>query len=114
MHVLRTRAGVGSIICDDNGTGANPSDDTFTFTLNPTGSNLGSGYSVSGDVTACCNSYGSATTFGPFPISGGNLNITITDNDDASCTITNLTITVPATCSNACNLPGAGVGSIIM
>ena len=64
-------AGAGNITCDNNGTPGDPSDDTFTSTLNPTGSNLGSGYSVSGDVTACCNSYGSATTFGPFPSKWG-------------------------------------------
>ncbi len=94
-----TDAGLTNIICNDNGTGSDSSDDTFTFQLNPTGVGLDTTYSVSGGVTQTNVSYGLATNFGPFPISGGDLTITITDDADGACQIVNLGVITPATCS---------------
>ncbi|MEZ5059671.1 MAG: hypothetical protein R2879_21780, partial [Saprospiraceae bacterium] len=84
-------------ICNSNGTPGDPSDDTFTFTLNPTGGS-GTTYSITGDVVQSGLSFGSASNpFGPYLISGGNLSITITD-DATSCTLA-VTVTAPSTCS---------------
>ncbi|HRI26499.1 MAG TPA: SdrD B-like domain-containing protein [Chitinophagales bacterium] len=93
-------------LCDDNGTGAS-SDDLFTFTLMPTGLGTGSTYNVSGDVTANGLSYASAQQFGPFPISGGDLDLTITDNATGGCS-TNTVVEVPAACS-VCSINGVSV-----
>lgn len=88
--------------CDDNDSTV-PVDDTFTFTINPTGSNTSTSYSVSGDVTANNLSYGAPVLFDNngqgFLISLGDLNINITDDSDPSCTISNLLVEAPNDCS---------------
>ncbi|MCB0679000.1 MAG: carboxypeptidase regulatory-like domain-containing protein, partial [Saprospiraceae bacterium] len=91
--------------CDDQGT-SDPSDDTFTFTIemNETGGD-GVSYALSGDVTQGGLLYGATEgPFGPFPITGGDLTITITDEGDGACQLLNETVSAPATCSPACNL----------
>lgn len=106
-----TDAGLANITCDDNGTPTIPGDDTFSFDLNPAGTNLGATYNITGDVTQSGISYG-VTNFGPYPISGGDLNITITDVDDGSCTIVE-TVTAPAPCSTPpCNITDPGLTNI--
>jgi hypothetical protein len=90
-------------VCDDQGT-SDPSDDTFTFTIQmdeTTGT--GVSYALSGDVTASGLSYGVVEgPFGPFPISGGDLSIDITDESDASCQLAGETVSAPAACSPTC------------
>ena len=88
-----------SIICNDNGTVNDSSDDTFTFELNPVGGSLGVAYNVSGDVTQSNVAYGSPTVFGPFSSSAGDLLITITDVSDAACEVVDLSIFAPGSCS---------------
>ncbi|QQS29845.1 MAG: DUF11 domain-containing protein [Sphingobacteriales bacterium] len=97
-----------TVQCDDNNTGT-PSDDVFYITLNPDGIGLGSTYSLSGDVIATGVAYDSPQEFGPFPISGGNLNITLTDNAAAAdgCTLDFL-VTAPAPCST-CSIESANI-----
>ncbi|MCB9053529.1 MAG: hypothetical protein H6556_29170 [Lewinellaceae bacterium] len=91
--------------CDDNGTPADPNDDTFMYTINVTGTNTGATYSISGDDTRSGLAYNTVNgPYGPFPITGGDLTITITDVDDAGCQLVNQTVTAPATCSNTCEL----------
>ena len=89
-----TDAGKTNEACNDAGTTSNPADDYITFSLNPTGSNLGTGYTVtvSGGATISPTSgtYGSATNF---QLQSGSANgtvytITITDNSSGSCQIT--------------------------
>ncbi|MEL4455100.1 cytochrome c3 family protein [Lutimonas vermicola] len=104
-------AGLTNIQCYHNGTPSIPGDDTFTFDLNPTGTNLGATYNITGDVTQSGISYG-VTNFGPYPISGGNLNITITDVDDGSCTFVEI-VPAPAPCSTPpCNITDQGLTNI--
>lgn len=96
-------ANLSGVACQDNGTPSNPADDYLTFTLNPSGSALGSGYAVSGALLSPAGgAYGSATTFATAPGSanGGNLNLTITDNGTAGCQLS-FTVINPGTCSNA-------------
>jgi hypothetical protein len=91
--------------CDDNGTPSDPSDDTFTYTVQVTGSNTSGTYEITGDDSQSGLSYGVVNgPFGPFPISGGDLNITIADSGDANCALPNETVTAPASCSGVCNL----------
>ncbi|RMG85769.1 MAG: hypothetical protein D6714_05375, partial [Bacteroidetes bacterium] len=96
-----TASGLNNIQCNNNGTPSDPSDDYITFELNPTGINLGSSYTVSGaNLTPGGANYGTATTFqtDPGTAGAGDLNLTITDNNDANCTL-NFTVTDPGTCS---------------
>ncbi len=103
-----TDAQLGPIICDDNGTPSDPTDDFLSFELNPIGDNLGATYSVigpNGSVFPFNANYGSATAFmfDPGSAGAGNVVITIIDNDDASCTI-DVTIVDPGSCSSDCGI----------
>lgn len=87
-------------VCNDNNTSSDPSDDTFTYTIELTGSNTGATYSISGDDTQAGLSYGVVEgPFGPFPISSGDLTITVTDVDAAGCQLVDQTVTAPIPCS---------------
>ncbi|MDB2385268.1 Ig-like domain-containing protein [Polaribacter sp.] len=91
-----TDSGLTNIVCDNEGTSSR-TDDTFTFQLNPTGSETATTYSVSGDVTATNVPYGATTTFGPYLISNGDLTITIIDDgtNEVACEIADITVTAP-------------------
>jgi hypothetical protein len=92
---------LSNVACNDNGTPNNPGDDTYTFkiTANKSG-NCGSTWAGGGKT----GSYGSAVTFGPYAISGGNKTITICDAQNTAACAT-VTATAPATCSTGtvCN-----------
>jgi len=107
-----TSSGLTLLPCDPNGTPANPADDTFSFDLNPTGTDLGATYNVSGDITQSGISYGSATNFSGFLITDGNLSITITDVS-TDCTYGPFTVIAPAPCSFDCYLATSGLDSIL-
>lgn len=88
--------------CNNNGTPSNASDDKFTYKITATGSNVGATYSISGGDTYANRSYGTEhTSTNSFPISSGNLALTLTDDTTASCKLENVTITVPSTCSSS-------------
>ncbi|OQX02854.1 MAG: hypothetical protein BWK73_41305 [Thiothrix lacustris] len=88
--------------CNNNGTPSNASDDKFTYKITATGSNVGATYSITGGDTYANRSYGTEhTSTNSFPISGGNLALTLTDDTTASCTLSNITVTAPATCSSS-------------
>ncbi|MBL7979635.1 MAG: DUF11 domain-containing protein [Bacteroidetes Order II. Incertae sedis bacterium] len=93
--------------CNNNGTPSDPADDTFTFTISATGSNTGATYKVdktapapTATVFASVNYGVTSASSAAFPISGGNLTLTLTDNTTATCTNTPVTVTAPPTCSN--------------
>jgi hypothetical protein len=108
--------------CNNNGTSSNGADDYITFSLNPTGSNLGATYSVTanngGTVTlagggaATVVPYGSATAF---RLQNGSANntlytITITDAGGAPCTVTT-TVQQVSCSSSACTPPVLSVNN---
>jgi len=101
-----TAAGLTALTCNDNGTGAVTTDDYLTFSLNPTGANLGSnGYTVSvssGTITPTTGVYGAATSFQlqAGSAGSGNVVVTITDADSTSCSF-NVTIEDQGVCSSA-------------
>lgn len=93
--------------CQDSGTPSDPSDDVFTFTVQATGTNTGSNFSVtktlpapSAVIFASVNYGATSPASASFPIAGGNLTLALTDNSTPSCTLPNVTVTPPATCSN--------------
>jgi hypothetical protein len=92
-------ATVSTTICNNNGTPANPADDTYTFNLTVTGTNTGSGWSA--DILGALQSgaYNISTLMGPYPISAGTLNFTIHDGNSSICTKA-VSVTPPAACSN--------------
>jgi hypothetical protein len=88
-----TGAGLAAVMCNDNGTSADATDDYIGFTLNPTGTTLGSGYVVtvsSGSITPSTGTYGAASNFqlqNGSAGSGATITVTITDNLDSNCKI---------------------------
>ncbi len=125
-----TSAGLSSVACNNAGTNNTGADDYITFSLNPTGTNFGTGYTVTvsaGTVTPTTGNYGAVTNFQlqAGSVGGGDVTITVTDNADGACTITasitdpgsccpalptppNVTIT-NSTCSAGCTLSGGSI-----
>ncbi|MEM1323903.1 MAG: hypothetical protein AAGG75_26825, partial [Bacteroidota bacterium] len=92
---------VSNIVCDDNGTDTDPSDDTFTFDLIVNGQNTGAGWQAIGG--AISGNYGTTQTFGPYPIAGGALNFDLEDLTTPGC-IASINVAAPSTCSDACEI----------
>jgi uncharacterized repeat protein (TIGR01451 family) len=93
--------------CNNNGTPSNPADDTFTFTINATGTGVGATYKVDkisptpSSTPFASVAYGTTSAASSaFPISGGNLTLTLTDNTTTTCNLTPVTVTAPPTCSS--------------
>ena len=95
--------------CSDNGTPNDPSDDTFSFNGTISGTGIGSSWTAN-DINNTSGNYNISTLFGPYPISGGPIDITITDGDDPACTNT-FSVDAPPTCSDPCNLNSANLSN---
>ena len=91
-----------NIVCDDNGTPADASDDTFTFDILVNGNSTFSGATntFNDDQGNTGIAYGTTVSYGSYPISGGNITVMFTDADEASCTGM-MMATAPATCSGS-------------
>lgn len=85
--------------CNNNGTPLHPSDDTFTSMVYVSHDNFPNNTWSSSDGSYTNETYTQLFyQFGPYPISGGNFSVTITD-DQNNCS-SNVTLVAPATCSN--------------
>ena len=89
---------VSNIVCDDTSTNVDPTDDTYTFNLTVNGNGTGANWATSIGGQTYSGSYGSPVTAGPFNISSGALNFTVTDSNDSTCTASQ-SVTPPAPCS---------------
>ena len=118
-----TSVGLTDVHCEDNNeSGDNPADDYIWFQLDPTGTDLGTGYDVtvsSGSVllngiAAATNvPYGSSQFFRlqAGSAGGGNVTVTVTDAS-GNCTL-NATIVDPGSCSiSPCNISADGFASL--
>ena len=89
------------VSCDDSGT-TDPSDDTFTISIDPQGDYLNATYSVTGDLTANNIPYGSTYVFdnggSGYPTGAGEYQLTITDDVDPACNL-NVSFLTPDDCS---------------
>ncbi|MEN0004137.1 MAG: DUF11 domain-containing protein [Bacteroidota bacterium] len=92
------QATVQQVLCDDNNTPSLADDDVFTFQLVVEGSNTGLNWITDSGATG---NYGTPTTFDPFDIAAGAVNLTITDGDDSNCQTT-VEVVPPNTCSDLC------------
>ena len=94
------QASARNITCSDSGTPADPSDDTFSFSVVVSGANTGGGW-LAGDGTV--GDYDQEVLFGPFLIDNNNVSILFSDIEDPSC-IFELLVLPPAPCSDLCLL----------
>ncbi|WP_367391509.1 T9SS type A sorting domain-containing protein [Lewinella sp. LCG006] len=94
---------VGPNICDNNGTPSDPSDDTFTFTLEITGYNTSAGMWSANDPNNTVGAYGTTVTMGPYLISEGSLDFLVVDPGNPDCNLP-IFIVPPPACSNDCSL----------
>jgi len=101
-NIIQT--GINNIACDDNGTPLDNSDDFLSFTLNPTGTGLGTTYRISGRGIDQQGQYGGPVAFS---LAGGSIGqydiaLTITDETDNTCAVTD-TLFDPYTCEPDCD-----------
>ncbi|HRR08047.1 MAG TPA: DUF11 domain-containing protein [Rhodothermales bacterium] len=75
-------------LCNNAGTTNTGGDDTFTFTVNTTGSGVGTNYVVKdGTTTLGTVNYGTTSaSFGPFPIASGLRQLSLEDVATGTCT----------------------------
>ncbi|HMO40268.1 MAG TPA: thrombospondin type 3 repeat-containing protein, partial [Saprospiraceae bacterium] len=73
------------IVCDDNNTLFDESDDVFYFYITTRGEYTSTCYNISGAVNALCLPYGEeAGPFGPFPANGNALQLRVFDQEKPS------------------------------
>ena len=111
-----TAANLGGLLCNNNNTLSDSSDDFIEFTLDPAVVNGVATYTVlvsSGSVTPNAGAYGAPTTFVLQQGSAGNGNVTISlvDNNDPSCDF-NVSLQDPGSCSTACMITTASLSSV--
>jgi GEVED domain/Secretion system C-terminal sorting domain len=97
-------ASVSTVVCNNNGTPSNPSDDTYNFTLTVNNGQVGS-YTTTVGNTTVTGVYGTPKIVGPIAITPAVLTLVIRDAVSSACA-TSVTVTPPATCSAAvdCNI----------
>ena len=91
-----------NIVCDNNNTPSDPSDDQFYFDLIVSGNYTSDGW-VALNSAKSEGVYDEQVTFGPYPIAGGNIQFTISDKDYDGCTA-EVNIVPPTTCSDECSI----------
>ncbi|MEL6656096.1 MAG: SdrD B-like domain-containing protein [Bacteroidota bacterium] len=93
------------VICDDNGTEWDPSDDVYYAWVNISGTNASFQGWITDDPGANPNTgfYG-LYEFGPYPIAGGDHTLTIRDRVTDDCEATISIPAPPGTCSDGCRL----------
>jgi len=88
-------------VCDDNGTPDNNLDDIFSYNINLNSIGLGNTFSIQGGDTRAGLDYDTPLgPFGNFLIIDGTVVIQIIDDTNADCTLTNIQIDPPASCSD--------------
>ncbi len=88
---------LADLVCNDNGS-VDPNDDTYTISINPSGTDLGSTFEISGGGLALAGiPYGQTYTSPALAISSGSFLLRITD-DSGNCT-TDISIVPPPPCS---------------
>jgi len=104
---------VTDVVCDDNGTPNDPSDDVIVITIFPLGDNLAAGYTITTDVGTISGTSGLNNEFTDFEISdflpAEVITVTVIDDDDPTCTF-DFDVAVPDGCGEAvCSLDDAGL-----
>jgi GEVED domain/Secretion system C-terminal sorting domain len=103
-------AQVSSLVCNNAGTTAISTDDTYSFALTVSGTNTGTtGWQATINGQTVTGSYGTATTVQGGLISAGVRTFAVSDRTTTTCT-TAVTVTPPAPCSSVTPQPCTSVG----
>ncbi|MGB3079756.1 MAG: gliding motility-associated C-terminal domain-containing protein [Saprospiraceae bacterium] len=101
---------VSGIACNNNGTGNDSTDDTFTFSVLVTGLSPGTLWlSTDGTLDGI---YGTPKNCGPYLISGGTKNFNLHDYNVPTCW-TSIIVDPPVACSSCPQIIDAGTGSVL-
>lgn len=92
-------ATVSPAVCNDNGTPANPADDTYSFNVTVSGSNTSGSWSTLIGGKVFSGTVGVAKNMGPFNIAQGGVSFIVRDQFKDLCE-TSVNVSAPATCSN--------------
>jgi len=93
---------VSNLVCSDNDTPFDPSDDTYTFDMVVEGLNTPSvAYSVDG---ADAYLYDQPVNLGPFPVNGSDFTFVISDMGGGTCLLEFTLEETPTACSDACGI----------
>ena len=86
--------------CNDNGTASDGSDDIFSFNITTTGTDVSTDYNIqTGSDTFSNVPYNiESGPYGSYLITDGDISLTLTDGTDASCQLSNITVSPPAPC----------------
>lgn len=103
-------ATVSNVLCHNNGTDNDPSDDTFTFDLLVTGPSPGGAWRSSDGTLN--GTFGVMLNCGPYFIADGELYFDLHDDDIPTCS-TSISVAPPAVCSVCFQVIDAGPGSTI-
>jgi len=110
ITITSIEAVVSNIVCNDNGTNYDPTDDTYTFDLLVTGQTPGFLWrSSDGTLNGI---YGTILSCGPYSIDAGWLEFNIHDYNTPTCSTT-LSIEPPPSCSACIQTIDAGPESTI-
>lgn len=95
----KIEANATNILCDDNGTPNDPSDDTWSFDLT-VDSATNTGFWLADPFVTTSVAYGNTQTvqMGNISSFGATIDIVVTDKEDENCTTT-ITVNVPDACS---------------
>ncbi|HSF89092.1 MAG TPA: gliding motility-associated C-terminal domain-containing protein [Saprospiraceae bacterium] len=104
------QATVSNIVCHNNGTDDDPSDDTFTFDLLVTGPTPGEAWRSSDGTLN--GTFGVLLNCGPYFIADGSQYFDLHDYDIPTCS-TSISVEPPAVCSVCFQVIDAGPGSTI-
>ncbi len=104
------QATVSNIVCHNNGTDNDPSDDTFTFDLIVTGPAPGDSWRSSDGTLN--GTFGVILNCGPYFIANGGLYFDLHDYNIPTCS-TSISVTPPAVCSVCFQMIDAGSGDTI-
>ncbi len=104
------------ITCLDNGTPELVEDDSISFSINPSGKNLGEKYRVTGPGVNLLVEYGAALNF-KFPV-GEHITLRIKDENDQLCTFTmeiptkDICRSIELTATDSCKLESIGLEDV--
>ncbi len=104
------QATVSNIVCDNNATDNDPSDDTYTFDLFVTGPSPGEAWRSSDGTLN--GTFGVILNCGPYFIADGGLYFDLHDFDIPTCS-TSISVTPPDVCSVCFQVIDAGAGDTI-